>query len=184
MWRRGEAPWRFIPACAGNGSLPRSSARPNPVHPRLRGERQAAPFSAQALDGSSPPARGTAPRTPGQVGPCRFIPACAGNGRCAVARCRTYAVHPRLRGERHSSCRTGRTLNGSSPPARGTGPHPVADVVASRFIPACAGNGTAPCASTRARSVHPRLRGERPASRTRTSWITGSSPPARGTAGA
>ena len=76
---------RFIPACAGNAVLdPRHAARP-PVHPRMRGEREA--YAALDLEqcGSSPHARGTPWRRRIAQLFARFIPACAGNA-CAKVR--------------------------------------------------------------------------------------------------
>ena len=58
--RQGRRRRRFIPACAGNGPPPAAPGESRPVHPRLRGERTRRSASTGHLDGSSPPARGTA----------------------------------------------------------------------------------------------------------------------------
>ena len=52
---------RFIPACAGNASPSRPRTSPTTVHPRVRGERDAAVAGHRFPTGSSPRARGTQP---------------------------------------------------------------------------------------------------------------------------
>jgi hypothetical protein len=172
---------RFIPACAGNGSWTPRARTATPVHPRLRGERQRHPMKTATVNGSSPPARGTGDRVAPRAALTRFIPACAGNGRAAASPARRRSVHPRLRGERTGTVGSDSSSSGSSPPARGTGARAPQGPVAARFIPACAGNGTRRRCLPHTRSVHPRLRGERPAIDTGSGSSHGSSPPARGT---
>ena len=53
------ARFRFIPACAGNTSLPEPRPDGLAVHPRLRGEHEPVGAEMDAVIGSSPPARGT-----------------------------------------------------------------------------------------------------------------------------
>ena len=140
--------------------------------------------------GSSPPARGTLgySTTDMSVANDRFIPACAGN--TAVRRIASTL-----------------SVNGSSPPARGTqrhrrfvrlhedsvhprlrGEHNSSveyrvNMLDVRFIPACAGNtqsNVLPLVDVLA-SVHPRLRGEHRSDDLNPSDkpMSGSSPPAR-----
>ena len=71
---------RFIPAPAGNGSVPPSRPHVSAVHPRACGERTVSPWRAEAEDGSSPRLRGTGARPDVRGGDRRFIPAPAGNG--------------------------------------------------------------------------------------------------------
>ena len=69
---------------------------------------------------------------------------------------------------------------GSSPRARGQG---LAGRLAGprrRFIPACAGTGCATTSTTATSSVHPRVRGDRPAAEAPSVESFGSSPRARG----
>ena len=74
------------------------------VHPRMRGERSAPSRLILVDDGSSPHARGTPDAHDAETVQRRFIPACAGNA-CGGARTPSAcAVHPRMRGERVSSC--------------------------------------------------------------------------------
>ena len=90
-------------------------------------------------------------------------------------------VHPRERGERGHSLPCCNSRSGSSPRARGTALPARHQGAGDRFIPASAGNGRAPCATTRRMPVHPRERGERSTAPTVWHRPIGSSPRARGT---
>ena len=155
-----EVIW-FIPACAGNSCLNRININQPPVHPRLRGELAKRLRIRTPQPGSSPLARGTRTQTlrcnPGG----RFIPACAGNSDVCKALSIQNAVHPRLRGELDRSNAPKKSLNGSSPLARGTRCHRKI----GRMLPA----------------VHPRLRGELSLELLKNLSVNGSSPLARGT---
>ena len=172
---------RFIPACAGNGSPPGPSSAPGTVHPRVRGERSSESQRTTMNSGSSPRARGTAPQEPQMEPERRFIPACAGNGRPRPCPAPPRPVHPRVRGERSAGAAGFAAVSGSSPRARGTGVQVEHQVGDARFIPACAGNGACAPAPASSSAVHPRVRGERSRLTANCSWITGSSPRARGT---
>ena len=111
----------------------------------------------------------------------RFIPAGAGNGNVARQLKSTNAVHPRRRGERHSILAACVRPVGSSPQARGTGCRMQTCAPRQRFIPAGAGNGTAPGICSIASTVHPRRRGERVPASLFAGHAAGSSPQARGT---
>ena len=91
---------RFIPACAGNAGQIRRRILPQPVHPRMRGERFRSSCVWFVLGGSSPHARGTQPLTNEANHENRFIPACAGNATSSWASSCPSPVHPRMRGER------------------------------------------------------------------------------------
>ena len=131
---------RFIPACAGNAKFALQIYAVRTVHPRVRGERIVMIVYRVAEFGSSPRARGTRFVFRRTIGPCRFIPACAGNARRHPAPGGAMAVHPRVRGERIRAPVHRRLLRGSSPRARGTREGPLHETDISRFIPACAGN--------------------------------------------
>ena len=64
---------------------------------------------------------------------------------------------------------------------RGTGSSSLSVTMARRFIPACAGNGAQPTASSRRATVHPRVCGERALDLRRDGDGIGSSPRVRGT---
>ena len=152
---------RFIPAGAGNGSVPVAAYSAGSVHPRRRGERAVEQHQRGGLG--------------------RFIPAGAGNGPRSRPGPPPSAVHPRRRGERHLVRREFGEDGGSSPQARGTDGAGGAAVVGARFIPAGAGNGGTRRTATRPAAVHPRRRGERATCTRPNSRRSGSSPQARGT---
>ena len=172
---------RFIPARAGNTRILEVGAVQVSVHPRSRGEHPPAPGTPRCRTGSSPLARGTP--TPSRSGSPsgRFIPARAGNTLPSSRPSPSGSVHPRSRGE-HESARTGAPSSyGSSPLARGTRPPHSRRGIASRFIPARAGNTRPGPTRSTPRSVHPRSRGEHDWRREEECNATGSSPLARGT---
>jgi len=111
----------------------------------------------------------------------RFIPACAGNTIAQFSTGIKFPVHPRMRGEHSAASNNGLSVSGSSPHARGTlcfcqFPH-----LATRFIPACAGNTISGAYGSALIAVHPRMRGEHRADMAPASEAAGSSPHARGT---
>ena len=173
---------RFIPACAGNGSVVRHRAPGAGVHPRVCGERMGSHPRGTTTVGSSPRVRGTAVIAAVLDIHARFIPACAGNGPVGGRDRAMRSVHPRVCGERRGmeSARLG--MRGSSPRVRGTGQQLGQQLIGGRFIPACAGNGPHSRPSLRGRTVHPRVCGERPALRPASATGGGSSPRVRGTA--
>ena len=93
-----------------------------------------------AIDGSSPPTRGTRVADCAAPRDARFIPAYAGNTVFWRVMTPPNPVHPRLRGEHGLLDRTSSTLSGSSPPTRGTRRVVACPVRWRRFIPAYAGN--------------------------------------------
>ena len=151
---------RFIPARAGNTKQHRSPGGHSPVHPRSRGEHVIGVQARTIMGGSSPLARGTRGWRRRGERPARFIPARAGNTRGCGTAARCAAVHPRSRGEHNLRMAPVYTVHGSSPLARGTRLDRGRDLVWPRFIPARAGNTPRMVASTAARPVHPRSRGE------------------------
>ena len=90
-------------------------------------------------------------------------------------------VHPRRRGEHAAIMAVASQKCGSSPQARGTRASAPRDLVASRFIPAGAGNTADRTAPLYARPVHPRRRGEHMHVDELFCGTDGSSPQARGT---
>ena len=135
-----------------------------------------------ASPGSSPRVRGTGARQALFRTQERFIPACAGNGNSRFRVTNATSVHPRVCGERHGLAVLERVGYGSSPRVRGTGHPRDRGGPNLRFIPACAGNGTALRAMSCRTSVHPRVCGERISGSRASSSSAGSSPRVRGTA--
>ena len=113
------------------------------------------------LIGSSPRVRGTGEFQRQARRLARFIPACAGNGNELIKEIRQGTVHPRVCGERCADRSRAKPMIGSSPRVRGTVYNQLLARVTSRFIPACAGNGSSVRARASTAPVHPRVCGER-----------------------
>ncbi len=169
------------PRVRGTGHGSRSQPGQWAVHPRVCGEREPASPPMPAPIGSSPRVRGTVPsdRLPGTG--WRFIPACAGNGPTTTNAAPTWAVHPRVCGERRTFAKYLDAVNGSSPRVRGTDRGRIQRPAPARFIPACAGNGLFRQRRDPAAPVHPRVCGERSSVIVPRQPVAGSSPRVRGT---
>ncbi len=129
----------------------------------MRGEHlPEAPYASIEF-GSSPHTRGTLEVLPG-------------NG-CVSA------VHPRTRGEHIQGGHGVARACGSSPHTRGTQKARIATPLASRFIPAHAGNTASSALTWRITPVHPRTRGEHRGTIETCVAVDGSSPHTRGTLG-
>ena len=152
---------RFIPACAGNAVTGARATESGPVHPRVCGERTRRSRRRGRSSGSSPRVRGTPFEVRADSGRRRFIPACAGNAGGRPFRLLSPTVHPRVCGERSRHCGRVDRRHGSSPRVRGTRPFRPGRLRRPRFIPACAGNASGRGGGTTARTVHPRVCGER-----------------------
>src|SRR5690606_969906 len=92
------------------------------VHPRVCGERCESVGPNTAPNGSSPRVRGEGLVALDSGGSCRFHPACAGRGRCALVPRSEPSVHPRVCGERGDIIVRALLSFGSSPRVRGEGP--------------------------------------------------------------
>ena len=136
-----ESQVRFIPAHAGNALPCPSVPILDPVHPRACGERGNVITRSHVTSGSSPRMRGTP--------------------LAASSSSRLASVHPRACGERILVNNIDRDITGSSPRMRGT-PHVCRQgKLATRFIPAHAGNARHQQSHHYWKSVHPRACGER-----------------------
>ena len=172
---------RFIPAYAGNAPHPLGWHEDRPVHPRVCGERGRHAHPGRPQVGSSPRMRGTHATPNRDSSRRRFIPAYAGNAADRMVICDTYAVHPRVCGERGRHAHPGRQQGGSSPRMRGTPLRAGDQSYLTRFIPAYAGNACRRFARLLCWSVHPRVCGERVVVRLIGAIGRGSSPRMRGT---
>jgi len=152
---------RFIPAPAGNASVPSARASARTVHPRACGERRFATFHAYLRAGSSPRLRGTREQRRHGCRDLRFIPAPAGNALAGTLPFTSRTVHPRACGERFFGGAVGVLSCGSSPRLRGTQPRMGCSWLLLRFIPAPAGNAFKGAFVPTAFAVHFRACGER-----------------------
>ena len=133
--------------------------------------------------GSSPRVRGTPRAWPPNCDLIRFIPACAGNAGRGGWGPDQAAVHPRVCGERGGRPMRYDHICGSSPRVRGTRRSSRQAAAPGRFIPACAGNAEERWLEGIAKSVHPRVCGERRPPLSGQGVRVGSSPRVRGTPG-
>ncbi len=172
---------RFIPAPAGNTAASALETASPPVHPRACGEHHTIHACWACISGSSPRLRGTHQGIKGRAEICRFIPAPAGNTIRLHHGAGAKAVHPRACGE-HGITSTLRCLVvGSSPRLRGTPLSHFSFAVATRFIPAPAGNTRQRSDTHVSITVHPRACGEHSGAPILCAKARGSSPRLRGT---
>ena len=172
---------RFIPARAGNTSVPAPQHPPPPVHPRTGGEHSATMRSTSPSSGSSPHGRGTHRWISKVLPDNRFIPARAGNTFVFFILHRAAPVHPRTGGEHYSHRSVARAIAGSSPHGRGTRSQPRHNYRVRRFIPARAGNTSSMPRRGTPTTVHPRTGGEHSSANPPMRSLSGSSPHGRGT---
>ncbi len=129
--------------------------------------------------GSSPRVRAVVLERPTRPSPRRFIPACAGCGSNNFKFRVAFAVHPRVCGLWRVGKAVKRYTYGSSPRVRAVGLHHLKRFLPLRFIPACAGCGSATSGTGIRASVHPRVCGLWISIRLFASLFLGSSPRVR-----
>ena len=172
---------RFIPARAGNTRCVRVRALRRRAHPHSRREYLGSSGLGFGWSGSLPLVRGTCP--PAYFWFCvrRLIPARAGNMTWFSRRPKVCPAHPRSRGEHSAAGASLLMRSGSSPLARGTSAEGEEPSIASRLIPARAGNIPITLMELSTKSAHPRSRGEHRQRLIHYGERLGSSPLARGT---
>ena len=191
---------RIIPAYAGSTGSCRPTRPSQEDHPRIRGEHCTFHASNALACGSSPHTRGarrpsgrrhghrgSSPHTRGAQDTAiidqrsaRIIPAYAGSTHCPMSGPTEDRDHPRIRGEHDVRPGDLVCLVGSSPHTRGALQSRGAFPLAVRIIPAYAGSTARRAAGGRARSDHPRIRGEHGERRAGDRAHAGSSPHTRG----
>ena len=181
--RRGRAPGRSIPACAGKPRPAGRSAPSRRVHPRVCGEAGLRHPADQRPRGPSPRVRGSH-RGAAAVGPgTGSIPACAGKPSRFRRRTRERRVHPRVCGEAVTSDMPGHAGPGPSPRVRGSPAHRGPGAARGGSIPACAGKPASPTPYPCPGRVHPRVCGEAVRRRRALRPRAGPSPRVRGSRG-
>ena len=171
---------RITPACAGRSRQDGKKILQRQDHPRVRGEKEAAPNIRDPYTGSPPRARGE-----GAVCDCsgnrgRITPACAGRSPVFFGGQSGRTDHPRVRGEKPETGHVLRYIPGSPPRARGEVNHSIEIGTNARITPACAGRSAARPASVFRAPDHPRVRGEKPFILDLVAERDGSPPRARG----
>ena len=171
---------RIIPARAGFTEGGGNGGGGGGDHPRSRGVYPTVYDTPALLPGSSPLARGLLGRRRVQGLDIRIIPARAGFTPVVRTWLATTRDHPRSRGVYPTMTRRARSLDGSSPLARGLRARHAQGVRRGGIIPARAGF-TSQTTRTHPRSPdHPRSRGVYPLLSSATVGRFGSSPLARG----
>ena len=150
----------IIPACAGSTIRCGSGRTWRQDHPRMRGEHFASNATSAASQGSSPHARGAL--------------------MSSLSVASTPWDHPRMRGEHEIEVGSIVASPGSSPHARGALRRGVGVDRRRGIIPACAGSTRSTMWAHALRRDHPRMRGEHSGVDEPLSFLSGSSPHARG----
>ena len=136
--------------------------------------------TGDAVEGLSPPTRGS--RQPADLAHARVrsIPAHTGKPAHAASRTRIPRVYPRPHGEAHTCWSRRRARRGLSPPTRGSRPRLIGRASRSGSIPAHTGKPRNPPLRRPELEVYPRPHGEAIASCSMRSACAGLSPPTRG----
>ncbi len=157
--RLSPAARRSIPACAGEPDRCGYGYWQQRVYPRVCGGTGSKPVSVNSVTGLSPRVRGNRLLDYGIPHGIRSIPACAGEPHEVLIRSVVRKVYPRVCGGTAAAGFDGIALRGLSPRVRGNHNRQESIQVASRSIPACAGEPpnrpVLPCVV----SVYPRVCG-------------------------
>ena len=179
--QRDRTPLLFGSSPRGRGTRRLvASADHRAVHPRAGGEHHQPDRAPREPHGSSPRGRGTLASAWLLIALLRFIPARAGNTGPMAPDTRPGTVHPRAGGEHRPPPGGEDELDGSSPRGRGTLVGGGRLGGRQRFIPARAGNTTAPRVVRVSSTVHPRAGGEHLHEAGVLALFGGSSPRGRG----
>ncbi len=128
-----------IPAHAGEPSRCATGTPRGRVHPRPRGGAAKGDAKVEALNGPSPPTRGSRHHPPAVCRPGGSIPAHAGEPTPSVRCMPSRGVHPRPRGGAGETRPTPRRPAGPSPPTRGSRRATACGLPCGGSIPAHAG---------------------------------------------
>ena len=102
--RAYQCPWRITPAYAGKSHLHRKSLPAAGDHPRMCGEKSVIIDPVMLWSGSPPHVRGKGRRRVRQAGRAGITPAYAGKSRGMIWYPATPWDHPRMCGEKRSTC--------------------------------------------------------------------------------
>ena len=153
------APYRSIPACAGEPTGSGCDRDVNRVYPRVCGGTWPGSPVAPVGRGLSPRVRGNQRMRQARLDGMRSIPACAGEPASgSTGDCRS-GVYPRVCGGTYPAPSLAAAYLGLSPRVRGNQPDVFVAHVAFRSIPACAGEPSWSSAEMSVRWVYPRVCG-------------------------
>ena len=179
-WHESVRAGRIIPAYAGSTPTSLQCFFDWWDHPRIRGEHALDVVCGPSVVGSSPHTRGALEVFVGALRHHGIIPAYAGS---TVSRGLSGSIrrdHPRIRGEHMNDDVRFNVDGGSSPHTRGARTTNAPYHRRGRIIPAYAGSTTYCTCRGRARTDHPRIRGEHFSFRIGPGLFPGSSPHTRG----
>ena len=170
----------ITPAWAGKSCAELLLEKVDEDHPRVGGEKRAAPPCRGVRGGSPPRGRGKARPTSMNGWPARITPAWAGKSPGDDARAARRGDHPRVGGEKLQPFVKNGYLKGSPPRGRGKAAFGTDEAVDLRITPAWAGKSLRPsCRGSRSRD-HPRVGGEKSTSSLFPPPLIGSPPRGRG----
>ena len=144
------------------------------------GEKTVTPPYSVTVRGSPPRVRGKVPESDGACRERRITPACAGKSMMHSRNGRKVKDHPRVCGEKCVPISGRWSGIGSPPRVRGKVVGTLSCFYNRRITPACAGKSRVIYPPPTLLQDHPRVCGEKPFWRARTSTIIGSPPRVRG----
>ena len=150
---------RSIPACAGETWREYGHVGRAMVYPRVCGGNDGGIYPDYVPRGLSPRVRGKPGRGRGRLSPGRSIPACAGETQRDSLRSRFWTVYPRVCGGNCIFPLLGVKGAGLSPRVRGKHTLATLATLATRSIPACAGETYLALGLKLALAVYPRVCG-------------------------
>ena len=148
-----------IPACAGEPATPYVRPPLRTVYPRVCGGTVCRLHPSIISRGLSPRVRGNPVVVAATEGPCRSIPACAGEPRANSPEALDRRVYPRVCGGTNTSRWLSLYVRGLSPRVRGNPDPCVVERPRGGSIPACAGEPEHPQRGGCSMGVYPRVCG-------------------------
>ena len=130
---------RITPACAGKSKGMDARARQLQDHPRVCGEKSAAPAFSISVRGSPPRVRGKVRDADDPAPAERITPACAGKSADGAIETQQAGDHPRVCGEKSAMPMILHPRRGSPPRVRGKAVGGAGRRCAEGITPACAG---------------------------------------------
>ncbi len=172
--------YTVYPACAGIDRRKRPSSSSRSSLPRMRGDRPPVRDMIHVFRMFTPHARGSTRTGRHLPGAAIVYPACAGIDRTSARCVCSMGGLPRMRGDRPRNEKRTRRRTLFTPHARGSTCKPCYNGIKQQVYPACAGIDRIPHRRRRLNTGLPRMRGDRPGSRTLRKKTSTFTPHARG----